>query len=794
MTRKILLHGITIFSIVILTTANAYCQNKKLTSYVNPFIGTDGFGHTFPGATRPFGMVQLSPDTRTSGWENCSGYHSSNPTILGFSHTHLSGTGAADYGDIMFMATQGVQMNEGKETEPLTGYRSAFKKESERATPGYYRVTLDDHQIQAEMTATTRCGFHKYTFNASDSSAIIVDLVHGISDKVTDAEITFVDEKSISGYRRSKGWANDHTVYFYAEFSKPFKANGITDAQGNAVQGKSFKSETGAKCWMLFSTKKFESVLVKVGISTVSVENAKNNLQTEIPEWDFMKTTMDASTAWEDELNRIQVEGGTRTEKVNFYTSLYHVMISPNIMSDCDGRYTGMDGKIHRMERGNMYTVFSLWDTFRALHPLYTVIDPLRAQDFVRALLQKYKESGLLPVWELASNETGCMIGYHSVPVIVDTWKKGLRDFDSELAYEAIRKSAMQDHLGLKYYKQQGYIPADKENESVSKALEYAYDDWCIAQMANDLGKSEDYKLFSKRSKSFLNNYDESSGFMRGKKNSNWVKPFDPFEVSGIYTEANAWQYTWFVPHDIQTMIEMMGGKKEFTYRLDTLFTTSATITGRSQPDISGMIGQYAHGNEPSHHMAYLYNFTDEAYRSANLTRKIMSEFYSDKRDGLAGNEDCGQMSAWYVFSAMGFYPVCPGDTSYYFGSPLFDKITIGNGNGNKFVIQSDSLKEGNIYISEAFLNNKKMNGPLQHSDIMKGGTLQYKMTATPTGVSFTQTATTNKNEMVMSPFLISGEKAFLDSCLIKMESYTHGANIYYTVDGSEPTTTSSLF
>ncbi|MBL0340578.1 MAG: GH92 family glycosyl hydrolase [Bacteroidetes bacterium] len=781
-------------SLFFLNSGNLFGQHKKLTSLVNPFIGTDGFGHTFPGATQPFGMVQLSPDTRTSGWENCSGYHSSNPTIIGFSHTHLSGTGASDYGDILFMATKGIQMHSGIESEPLSGYRSAFNHETERASPGYYRVKLEDYGIQAEMTVTTRCGFQKYTFPASDSSVIITDLVHGISDKVTDAEITFSNNKIMSGYRRSKGWAKNHIIYFYAEFSKPFEKSGLTNAKGESVIGNSYKNAEGAKAWVLFRTKKFEAIYVKVGISTVSVENAKLNLSSEIPAWDFLKTTMDASTSWDNELNRILVEGATKNDKINFYTALYHTMISPNIMSDVDGRYRGMDGEIHKIERGNMYTVFSLWDTFRALHPLFTIIDPQRAQDFVRALLIKYKESGLLPVWELASNETDCMIGYHSIPVIYDAWAKGLKDFDSEIAFEAMVKSSMQDHLGLKNYKSQGYIPADKENESVSKTLEYAYDDWCIAMMAKDLGKINEYNQFLKRSKSYLNVYDVESGFMRGKKNSNWVKPFDPFEVSGIYTEANAWQYTWFIPHDSKSMIEMMGGSKTFKNRLDTLFSTSAKLTGRSQPDISGMIGQYAHGNEPSHHLAYLYNFTDEPGNSAILVRKIMNEFYTNNRDGLIGNEDCGQMSAWYVFSAMGFYPVCPGDNSYYFGSPLFNKITIGNGNGNKFIIIADSLNTQNIFIKDALLNGNKMKQPLLHKDLMNGGILNFKMTNILTGIQFPIPASIDTLKVVMIPFLRSGEKAFLDSCSIDMQTYTENATIRYTTDGTEPNSDSRMY
>ncbi|MDQ3049693.1 MAG: GH92 family glycosyl hydrolase, partial [Bacteroidota bacterium] len=697
-------------------------QSKKLTSYVNPFIGTDGFGHTFPGASLPFGMVQLSPDTRTSGWENCSGYHASNPTIIGFSHTHLSGTGAADYGDILFMATSGVQLMAGEETNPLSGYRSAFKQDSEKATPGYYRVMLADHGIQAEMSATTRCGFHKYTFPASAEAVIVTDLVHGISDQVIESEIEITGNKIISGYRRSRGWAKDHTIYFYAEFSKGFTEAGLADSAGKKIDGLTQHASSGLKSWLKFNVRNYEAIMVKVGISTVSVENAKLNLATEIPEWDFTQTMLQAKEEWESELQRIIVEGGDKTDKVNFYTSLYHTMLAPNIMSDVDGRYRGMDGKIHKMERGNMYTVYSLWDTFRALHPLFTVIDPNRAQDFVRALLIKFQESGLLPVWELASNETNCMIGYHAVPVIVDSYRKGLRDFDLHLAWEAITKSSVQNHLGLTNYKIQGYVPADRENESVSKTLEYAYDDWCISLMAEEMKKKSDASYYNLRSQNYKNVYDVETGFMRGKKNGNWVTPFEPSEVSGIYTEANAWQYTWFAPHDIQGLIELMGGKKAFADRLDVLFNTSPDLKGRSQPDISGMIGQYAHGNEPSHHMAYLYNWTDSSHKTAELVHTIMKKFYTNNRDGLIGNEDCGQMSAWYVFSAMGFYPVCPGDNSYAFGSPLFNKVIIGKGTPAVFTIEADSVSEKYIYINKVLYNGDPLQGMLQHHQLAGGG------------------------------------------------------------------------
>jgi len=756
--------------------------------WVDPFIGTDGFGHTFPGATTPFGMVQLSPDTRTTGWENCSGYHSSNNTIIGFSHLHLSGTGAADYGDIMFMPTIGKQIRPGDESSPMNGYRSSFKKESEMAKPGYYAVTLDDHGIKVELTATTRTGIQRYTFPESDIAYVILDLNHGIEDKAAETFIRIVGNKTVQGYRRSKGWAKDQIVFFHSEFSVPFIENEMFDSKTLSAIADNRAIQGGSVAAFRFKTKKGQQITLKTGVSTVSAENAKLNLTTEAASWDFEGFRKNAFNNWNTELSRIKVEGDNKNEKIIFYTSLYHCMIHPSIMSDVDGRYRGMDDKIHRMDRGNMYTVFSLWDTFRALHPLMTIIDPIRAQEFVRALLRKYNESGTLPVWELASNETGCMIGYHSVPVIVDTYMKGLRDFDTTLALEACVKSAMMDHLGLKHYKALGYIPADKENESVSKTLEYAYDDWCIAQMAKNMGKKNESELFGKRARYYLNVFDKSSGFVRGKKNGNWVAPFDPYEVSGIYTEANAWQYNFFMPHDIPGMINLNNGLPNFTTRLDTLFSANTKLTGRSQPDISGMIGQYAHGNEPSHHMAYLYNYTDKPYRTAQLTRKIMSEMYGTGRDGLSGNEDCGQMSAWYVLSALGIYPVSPGNNLYEIGSPIFKKAVINNGSGGVTTFLANASDTANIHIESILINGKEVESPIQHSVLAGGSTINFQMTSVSVkNMKSLIPLNSDTIQSVMMPFVSSCEKSFFDSCKVSMSCHTEGAEIRFTRDGTEP-------
>ena len=764
-------------------------------SSVNPFIGTDGFGHTFPGATTPFGMVQLSPDTRNKGWENCSGYHSSNPTIMGFSHTHLSGTGAADYGDILFMATIGLQTTVGDEQKPQTGYRSKFSKQTESASPGYYKVMLEDHGILAEMTTTTRAGLQRYTFPKSDSAYVILDLGHGIEDKTTESSMQIIDNKSVSGYRRSKGWAKNQIIYYYTEFSEPFVLAEIHDSKSKKLDGKVHSLNEGLVGAFHFKTTKGQVVMIRTGVSTVSPENAKLNLNAELNHWDFQKVVDSATEIWNKELNRIQVKGGTADQTKVFYTALYHCMIHPNIMSDVDGSYRGMDGKVHTVSIGHMYTVFSLWDTFRALHPLFTIIDPERAQNFVRSLLAKFNESGTLPVWELASNETGCMIGYHSVPVIVDTYMKGLRDFDTTLALQASMKSAMMDHLGLNHYKKLGYIPADKENESVSKTLEYAYDDWCIATLANAMGKPNEARVFNRRSYNHLNVFDKTSGFVRGKKTANWVTPFDPYEVSGIYTEANAWQYNFFMPHDIPGMIGLAGGQEPFTVKLESLFSAENKLTGRSQPDISGLIGQYAHGNEPSHHKAYLFNYSTKPFRTAELSRKIMQDFYTTSRDGLIGNEDCGQMSAWYVFSAMGFYPVCPGNNLYDIGSPLFEEIKIMPGNDKNIVIKSSRKNPNAPYVKSVSINGMQNGLQFSHEIFQKNSQINFELAENSADhLKPTTAKTTSRTTPVMIPYLVSCERAFFDSCKVEMKCHTDSSEIRYTLDGSEPTRKSNLY
>ena len=781
-------------SFVLLAIMNATpALSRSPFDSVDPFIGTGGYGHTYPGASFPFGMVQLSPDTRTSGWENCSGYHSSNPTIIGFSHTHLSGTGAMDLGDILLMPMTGeLRTTAGDEADPSTGYRSAFRHEEEAAVPGYYSVVLDDHGIRAELTVTERAGFHRYTFRRSRLAHVIIDLQHGLGDRVRSSEIKIENGTEISGYRRSDGWADDHTVYFVARFSKPFAESGTVldgapNPGGRRARGKDVKG------FVTFSTEENEQILVKVGISAVSVAGARKNLDAEIPGWEFEGVRSRAAHAWSEALGSIRIETPSdETERI-FYTALYHTILCPNLFTDVDGRYRRADGKIHRTTAGPIYTVFSLWDTFRATHPLFTIIDPDRDAAFVRSLLAKYDESGYLPVWELHANETNCMIGYHSVPVIADAYAKGIRGFDVEKAYEAMKRSAERDHRGLEHYRELGYIPSNKQNESVSKTLEYAYDDWCIAEMAKRLGRADDVAVYTRRAKSYANLFDLETGFMRAKKDGNWVEPFDPNEVTTAYTEATAWQYRFFVPHDVDSLIAFIGGDERFIESLDSVFTASPELRGRDQPDISGLIGQYAHGNEPSHHMAYLYSYAGAPWKTQERVREILTTLYKTGREGLCGNDDCGQMSAWYVLSAMGFYPVCPGSDEYVIGSPILEKAVIAAKDGKSFTVAARGLSDKNKYIQRAFLDGAPYpKSFLRHSDIARGGELVLEMGERPNPAwgsgDDDRPTSVMPEKYVMNPFFVSPSRSFCDSIAVEIRCHTAGAEIHYTVDGTRPT------
>ena len=665
---------IKLSSLLLLVTTLIFSQNHQ--QYVNPFIGTGGHGHTFPGATTPFGMVQLSPDTRIDGsWDGCGGYHYSDTLIYGFSHTHLNGTGVSDFGDIMLMPTMGEPSLNNME------YSSTFSHQNEKASAGFYSVKLDKHNIDVRLTASTRVGFHEYTFNKNGQANIVLDLNH--RDLLLSGEVRIIDKKTIEILRRSEAWARDQYVYARIEFNQPMEISTIRN-NGFAPAKVSDKFFAGSQLALSFSkqVKKGEKILVKVSLSPTSYEGAKLNMS-EINHWDFEKVKKQTEELWNKELSKIEISETNKDKLAIFYTALYHTMMQPNIAQDLDGKYRGRDNKVHEGEGFDYYSVFSLWDTFRAAHPLYTLIDKKRTADFINTFLKQYEQGGRLPVWELASNETDCMIGYHSVSVMADAMAKGIKGFDYEKAFEASKYSAMLDHLGLEAYKRQGFILIDDEHESVSKTLEYAYDDWCIAQMAEILNKKEDYNYFMKRSQSWKNVFDWETGFMRPKKNGGWDKPFDPREVNNNFTEGNSWQYTFFVPQDVYGLIDSFGfdGKKKLEAKLDVMFNSESKTTGREQADVTGLIGQYAHGNEPSHHMAYLYNYVDKPEKTAEKVHYILDNFYKNTPDGLIGNEDCGQMSAWYVLSSIGLYQVTPGQEFFNTVQPIFknSKIKLDN-------------------------------------------------------------------------------------------------------------------
>ena len=777
--------------LLLLLLATCASGQRELTRYVDPFVGTGGHGHTFPGATRPFGMVQLSPDTRLSGWDGCSGYHYSDHIIYGFSHTHLSGTGVSDYGDILFMPTAGelfLNATVGDKTDK--GYAAQFNHQHETARPGYYAVRLEDDNIFAELTATDRVGLHRYTYPSTDQANVILDLTH--RDKVLDSALRVVSPTRIEGYRRSDAWARDQVVYFVAEFSQPFTAYGIAvdDSLRHDIEA---ARGTNVKAFFRFDARGGTPLLLKVAISAVDIEGARKNLAAELPHWNFDRVKNEADAAWNRELNKIEASGGTAAQLKNFYTALYHTMLAPNLFMDADGRYRGRDLKPHVAHGFTNYTVFSLWDTFRAAHPLYTIIEQKRTRDFINTFLAQYEQGGRLPVWELAGNETECMIGYHAVSVIADAAQKNIGGFDRERAFAAMKHSAELEHFGLGAYQRRGFIGVEDEGESVSKTLEYAYDDWCIAQMAALVGRRDDYARFIRRAQFYKNVFDPVMGFARPKQNGGFVAPFDPREVTFNFTEANAWQYSFFAPQDISGLFTLFGGKEQFTRKLDELFTTESRTTGRDQPDITGLIGQYAHGNEPSHHMAYLYDYANQPWRTQARVRQIMDEFYRPQPDGLIGNEDCGQMSAWYVLSAAGFYPVTPGAPIYAIGSPLFPTLRFRLENGRTFVVKARGVSTRNIYIQSATLNGRPYDRSfLTHSDLMRGGELVFVMGARPNrswgaGDAAVPVAAITRDEIVPVPAIEAPARSFGDRLEVSLRAAAPELKIYSTTDGTEP-------
>jgi predicted alpha-1,2-mannosidase len=745
-------------------------KDLALISYVNPFIGTGGHGHTYPGATMPFGMMQLSPDTRLDGWDGCSGYHYSDDEIYGFSHTHLSGTGVSDYGDILLMPTTKAIFNNGADGKE--GYKSKFSHDKEIAEPGYYKVHLDETNIDVELTVSKRSGIHKYSFNETQQDYIILDLEH--RDQLLAHQIEQISPTVIQGFRHSKAWATNQKLFFYIELSHEV-----------LLQYPASKNPT--KTAMSIHNPKNEHVYVKIGISAVDIEGAKKNLYEEIGDKTFNEVKKAAQETWENQLEKIVIEDKNKDNKVNFYTAMYHAMIAPNLYQDVDGRYRGMDLEIHKTNDFDYYTVFSLWDTYRAAHPLYTIIEQDRTNDFINTFLAKYDEGGIMPIWDLSACYTGCMIGYHAVPVIADAYLKGIKNYDTEKALQAMIYSATRDKLGLESYKNYGFIPVEKESESVSKTLEYAYDDWTIAQMAKAMNKEKVYKTYSERAQYYKNIFDPSSQFMRGRFRNTWFAPFDPYEVNFNYTEANSWQYSFYVPQDISGFMDLLGGKKALENQLDKLFTAKNETSGRNQADITGLIGQYAHGNEPSHHMAYLYNFVNKPYKTQEKVHQILTELYTNTPDGISGNEDCGQMSAWYIFSSLGFYPVTPASSQYIIGSPLFNKATINLENGKTFTVEMVYKSEENIYIKSAKLNGKNYEySYINHNDIVNGGTLVFEMTNTPSNWGakdeFIPSTSIKEHKIVPAPFIAKGDIAFKESTEVELKSVDAAANIYFSL------------
>lgn len=680
----------------------------SFTQFVNPYIGTGGHGHVFLGANVPFGAVQLGPTQITRGWDWCSGYHYSDSLIIGFGHMHLSGTGIGDLGDIAFLPTFDAKT-----------YTERFSHDAEYVRPGYYTVRLADSKILVELTATQRAGMHRYTYPLSSKQPLLkLNLKQGIGwDKMTKCQLTQENPTTVSGYRLSEGWAKDQRVYFVAEFSRAVK---LQEMQADSVGVFSFDDAT-------------KPLLVRVGISAVSVDNAKANLRAEIKDWNFDRVAQEADAAWNDELGKIKVETSNLDDKTIFYTGLYHTMIAPSVFSDVNGQYRGSDGKIYQGDFVN-YTTLSLWDTYRAAHPLMTIIHPEKQRDIAQTFLHIFQQQGKLPVWHLVGNETDCMVGNPGIPVLADIVLKGF-DVDKKAAYQAMRTSSLLDERSLDNLKKFGYIPWNRDStfETVAKGLEYALADACVAKVAKLLGEKKDYQYFFNRSKSYKYYFDKKTGFMRGVDNGKFREPFNPFHSShrnDDYTEGNAWQYTWLVPHDVPGLIKLFGGKRPFVTKLDSLFTISGDLGENASPDISGLIGQYAHGNEPSHHILYMYNYVGQHDKTAEKVREVLKTMYHNDFDGLSGNEDVGQMSAWYILSSLGIYQVEPAGGRYMFGSPLFDKAVVNVGQGKTFTIIAHNNSAKNVYVQQIKLNGrpyKKLY--IDSKDIVSGGTLEFFMT-----------------------------------------------------------------
>lgn len=707
-------------------------EMEDLTQFVDPRIGTGGHGHVFYGANVPYGFIQLGPTSIPQSWDWVSGYHVSDSTVIGFPHTHLSGTGIGDLHDINVMPVVGeVTYSRGDASSYETGLWSYSDRSKEVVTPGYYRTHLSRYNVDVELTATKRVGFHKYTFLGNESPAIVFDMVNGgCWDKTTEAVIRVVNDSTVSGYRYSKGWADDQRVFFRAEFSRKFD-------NVEFIVNDSVKEGNMAKGAQLFARVNFaagnqEPVYMKVALSPTSEEGAQLNMQTELSSWDFEKTIADAKAAWNKELNKVKVYTTDEASKKIFYTSLYHTLFAPSEFCDVNGDYYGADKQMHKGEGFVNYTTFSLWDTYRAAQPLMTILHPEKMSDIINTMLHIHQQQGKLPVWHLMGCETNCMVGNPGVPVVADAILKDIKGFDPELAFKALKESSMLPERGMEHRIEYGFIPADKMTEAIAYDMEYAIADWAVAQAAQKLGKQEDYEYFLKRSKSYKNYFDASTGFMRGKMlDGSWRTPFSPYASShreDDYCEGNAWQYTWLVPHDVEGLVECFGSKEVFVNKLDSLFLANGDMGEASSPDISGLIGQYAHGNEPSHHTVYLYTLVGQPWKTADRIKEILHTMYTDQPDGLSGNEDVGQMSAWYILSSFGFYQVEPAGGKFVFGYPNFDKVEIAVPAG-KFVIERENKGQQNNYIQGIVLNGTEYKKPwIEYADIMKGGELKFLM------------------------------------------------------------------
>jgi predicted alpha-1,2-mannosidase len=769
---KKILFGLSFLMLGCATNAQKKANEKpNLIQYVDPMIGTAKMGHTYPGATVPFGSVQLSPETDTIAYglngkyngevyKYCAGYQYEDKTIVGFSHTHFSGTGHSDLGDFLIMPTTGkLQLNPGVASKPHSGYRSAFSRTTEKAAPAYYSVLLEDHKIKVELTATTRVGMHQYTFPKSEEAHIILDLTSGIYNYDKKNVWTFVrveNDTLITGYRQTNGWARTRTVYFAMSFSKPIKSYGQAAQEKSVYRGfwgrfdqtKNFPEMAGQnlKLFFDFNTEEGEKIKIKMALSPVSSAGALENMKKEIPGWDFEKVKKQSQEVWNNELNKIQIEAIQKEDYVNFYTAMYHAFLGPTEYMDLDGNYKGLDMNVHKAENFKNYTSYSLWDTYRALHPLFNIVQPARNSDMVSSMLAHSEQSvhKMLPIWSHYANENWCMIGYHSVSVVADAIVKGNGNFDKEKALQACVNTAKVPYYdGLEYYMKKGYVPEDKNGSSVSKTLEYAYDDWAIAQAAKKLGKTDIYNEFIERSKNYKNVYDEKTGFMRPKLNDGtFKKEFDPLDTHGQgFIEGNSWNYSLYVPQDPAEMIKMMGGNDKFNVRLDSLFNMHLPDKYfENTEDITrdGIIGNYVHGNEPSHHVVYLYNWTNSPWKAQDKIRMILKKMYRNGADGLGGNDDFGQMSAWYIFSSLGFYPVAPGSDEYALGSPLVKNAVFNLENGKTFEVETVNQSDKNVFVSKVLLNGKELSKPfLKHADVMNGGKITFYMSSKPNKKNF---------------------------------------------------------